>query len=290
MNASMILGSLLTLGGLGLVFATLIAVANKKLWVWEDPRIEAVTGMLPGTNCGACSFAGCRAFAEGLVARKAQAAGCTVMSPGAISDVADFLGVEAGEAVKRVARLLCAGGSNVAIQMARYRGLATCAAATAVASGGKGCTWGCVGLADCERACTFDAIVMNPFGIPVVIPELCTACGDCVVACPKDLFVLMPITHELIVQCQSLLAGEEVEALCRVACNACGRCVQDGAPGLIEIKDGLAVIDYGKIELAEPRATARCPTGAIVWLEGIQFELGIPLAASEAALARSEAA
>ena len=35
------------LGGVGLVFGTLIAVAHRFFHVWEDPRIDAVTDMLP---------------------------------------------------------------------------------------------------------------------------------------------------------------------------------------------------------------------------------------------------
>jgi hypothetical protein len=45
----------------------------------------------------------------------------------------------------------------------------------------------------------------------------------------------------------------------------------DAAPGLIEMKNGLAVIDYSRNELAGPEATRRCPTEAIVWVEGAQF-------------------
>jgi hypothetical protein len=37
------------------------------------------------------------------------------------------------------------------------------------------------------------------------------------------------------------------------------------------MKNGLAVIDYAKNDLASPGATRRCPTGAIVWVEGAQF-------------------
>ena len=44
----------------------------------------------------------------------------------------------------------------------------------------------------------------------------------------------------------------------------------DAAPGLIEMRSGLAVIDYTKYELATPDAIKRCPTGAIVWVEGAQ--------------------
>jgi ferredoxin len=195
-----------------------------------------------------------------------------VLSADQVVSLASFLGVDAGEANKRVARLLCAGGSNVAVQQADYLGLETCKAASAVAGGGKGCRWGCLGLADCEVACDFDAIFMNAYGLPVVIPDKCTACGDCVEACPKDLFTLMPIEQKLIVQCKSALEGDEIEALCQVACTACGRCAADAAPGLIEMQNGLAVVDYSKNELADPAAIARCPTGAIVWVEGAQFQ------------------
>ncbi len=259
------------LGSLGLVFGTLIAVLSKRLWVWEDPRIDAVTSMLPGNNCGACGQPGCRGFAEGVIAGVIQPAQCTVMSPDQVGDVAGFLGVAAGEVARRVARLLCGGGSGRAVRHAEYRGLQTCTAAAAVAGGGTACTWACLGLADCERACTFDAIFMNADDLPVVIPEHCTACGDCVDACPKDLFTLMPLEQKLIVQCRSPLEGAAADALCSAACNACGRCVVDAAPGLIHMENGLAMIDYSKNELAQPSATARCPTRSIVWVDGVQF-------------------
>jgi len=282
MDLSLILTSVAILGGVGLTFGTLIALANAKLKVWEDPRIDAVEEALPGANCGACGLAGCRAFAEAAVKGDVAPAGCTVMGAEDIEDVAAVLGVAAGEANKLVARLLCAGGTNVASSKALYHGVDSCAAAVAVTGGGKGCTWGCVGLSDCAVACDFDAIAMDPFGLPVVDPELCTSCGDCVDACPLDLFVIMPLDHKLIVQCKNLLDGDDAEDFCAVACTACARCVQDAAPGLIEIKNGLAVIDYDRVETANPDATARCPTGAIVWVEGAQFTSARELAGSEA--------
>lgn len=271
MNLTSILISVAILGGVALTFAILIALANKKLRVWEDPRIESVNDLLPGSNCGACGSAGCRAFAEELVSGVKQPAQCTQLAEEGIIEIADYLGVEAGEAVKRVARLLCAGGSDVTVRWAEYRGLETCGAAAAVAAGGKGCAWACLSLADCERSCDYDAIYMSRNGLPVVIPDLCTACGDCVEACPRELFTLMPIDHKLIVQCKSLLEGEDAEALCSVACNGCGLCAQDAADDLIKIENNLAVIDYEKAELQDPTATERCPTGAIVWVEGQQF-------------------
>lgn len=267
----MIVNAILILGGVGVVFAILIAIAYRKLRVYDDPRIDAVAGMLPNANCGACGLPGCRAFAEQVVAGAIQPAKCTVSSEAGVMAIASFLGVDRGTAVKRVARLQCGGGTNVAVPQAEYRGLSTCAAANAVAGGGKGCTWGCLGLADCEAVCDFDAIQMNEFGLPVVDVDKCTACGDCVEACPKNLFVLMPVNHHLLVQCRNLVAGDEVLEQCRVACTACGRCVQDSSPGLISVASGVAVIDYSRIDLEDPRAISRCPTNSIVWLEGMQF-------------------
>lgn len=267
----MVLDAILTLGGVGLVFGVLIALANAKLKVWEDPRIEVVASILPGANCGACGLPGCRAFAEEAVAGRIQVAECTVASEESRGEIAGYLGVEAGVAVKRVARLLCAGGSDVAVQQAEYRGVSTCGAAAAVAGGGKGCVWGCLGLADCARACDFDAIAMDEYGLPVVDLVKCTACGDCVDACPKGLFTIMPLEHSLLVQCKNVIVGDDVVEQCRVACTACGKCVQDAAEGLISVASGVAVVNYDLAGSAEPRAIERCPTNAIVWLTGAQF-------------------
>jgi uncharacterized Fe-S center protein len=57
-----------------------------------------------------------------------------------------------------------------------------------------------------------------------------------------------------------------------VACNTCNRCVADSEPGVIDIINNLAVINYEKNELTDPIAISRCPTKAIVWVEGQQFE------------------
>jgi Na+-translocating ferredoxin:NAD+ oxidoreductase RNF subunit RnfB len=267
----MTLHAILILGGVGLVFGVFIAIANKRLWVWEDPRIDIVAQMLPNANCGACGHPGCRAFAEGTVEGRISPSECTVANDSVHNAIADFLGVDAGSAVRRVARVMCAGGSDVALTQAEYRGLGTCSGAAAVAGGGKGCAWGCLGLADCERSCTFDAIRMSGTGLPMVDVAKCTACGDCVDACPKELFTILPLDAHLLVQCRNLIGGDDALDQCRVACTACGKCVQDAESGLISVESGVAVVDYERIVLAEPRAVERCPTGAIVWLSGAQF-------------------
>lgn len=255
------------MAGLGLLLAIILVLANKRLFVYEDPRIDDVEEMLPSANCGACGSPGCRPFAEGLIAGIYEPAQCTVNDKDSNLLIADFLGVDAGAANKRIARLACAGGDHVAKIRASYDGLDTCRGAALVSGGGKGCSWGCLGMGDCADVCDFDSITMNEHGLPIVDEDTCTACGDCVDVCPKDLFELHPINHQLFVACKNLEKGDEPEAECEVICTACERCVVDSPEGLISMKNNLAVIDYELNKLASPVAVERCPTGAIIWFD-----------------------
>ncbi len=255
------------MASLGILLAAILAVANRRLYVYEDPRIDEIEDLLPRANCGACGIAGCRPFAEALIKGETQPSRCTVNSPELNQQIADLLGVSVGDQERLIARLACAGGTHVAATRARYEGLKSCRAAALVAGGGKGCVWGCLGLGDCQVECGFDAIELNRYGLPIVDAEKCTGCGDCVEICPKDLFSLQPESHRLWVNCRNKDPQDEAESHCEVVCTACGRCAADAPEGLIRMEENLAVIDYEKNDLASPVAIERCPTGAIVWLE-----------------------
>ena len=270
----MLLSEILTAGGImfgvALTFGVILAIANSKLRVQEDPRIDEVESMLPGTNCGACGEPGCRAFAEVVVSGSQQASACTVSSPEGITDIANFLGVDAGVREKRVARLHCAGGKSSVRRLADYDGMRSCRAAFIVNGGGRACAWGCLGMADCEKACTFDAIAMNDEDLPVVDVDKCTACNDCVDACPLDLFTIEPLNNPIVVQCASPLAGSAATAACTVACDACGRCALDAADGAIVMTNGLPkLMSPSRLDVS---CTVRCPTGAIQLVDGNQFQ------------------
>ena len=258
--------SVAAIGGLTFLLASMLILANRKLYVEEDPRIDRVEEMLPHSNCGACGFPGCRPFAEALVSGEALPGKCTVSNDEGRAAIAGFLGVAVGKEIKVVARLACAGGVNVARNRAHYEGTPTCLGAAQVAGGGKGCFWGCLGLGDCERSCDFDAITMDRHSLPVVDNDRCTACGDCVDACPKDLFSLQPVTHRLWVACRNLERGDEILGNCEVACTACERCAVDAPDGLVTMRDNLPVVDYSRPhDTRQP--IERCPTGAIVWID-----------------------
>ncbi len=257
-----ILLPILTMAALGLLFSLGLAFAYQKLKVEEDPKVVAVSESLPQANCGACGFSGCRAFAEAVVEGGAPANGCPVGGGETARQIAEILGVEAGEMIKKVARLHCRGDRAAAKDRGDYLGLTTCYAANLV-GGNKQCSYGCMGYGDCVRACQFGAMYMDEDGLPKVIEENCTACGKCVDACPRNLFELHSLDQNILVFCRSLDRGPAAKKACKNACIGCGICAR-ACPDAIEIKDNLAVIlDYKKIEPDQIPAIEKCPTDSI---------------------------
>jgi len=253
---------IITMGALGLLFAAGLAVAYQKLKVEEDPKVAAINEALPQANCGACGFSGCRAFAEAVVKGDADANGCPVGGEETAARVADILGVEAGEMIKRVARVLCRGDIAAAKDRGNYLGITSCYAAN-LTGGNKQCAYGCLGFGDCVRVCPFDAIHMGEDGLPVVEDEACTACGKCVDECPRNIIELAPLDQGILVFCRSLDRGPTAKKACKNACIGCGICVRACPEGII-LEDNLAVIkDYKKIEPEQMPAIEKCPTDAI---------------------------
>lgn len=268
MNEIVIAGLIMT--SVAGFFGIVLALAHRFLHVIEDPRIDMVEEMLPGTNCGACGEAGCRTFAEAVVNETVVPGKCTVSNADDIEEIAAAVGVDAAQQEKRVARLHCAGGKSAVRRVADYHGESSCRAAFVVNAGARACAWGCLGLGDCATACTFDAIRMNDEELPVVALDRCTACDDCVVVCPLNLFTIEPISTRVIVQCATPVVGETAREACAVACDACGRCALDAPQGVVEMDNGLAVVRIP--EQATEECTFRCPTGAIAVVPGNQFQ------------------
>ena len=80
------------LTGLAVVFAVLIAVCSEKFAVKRDERIDEVTSLLAGANCGGCGYAGCDAFAEALVKGEAEVGNCGPTSKENKAKIAEILG------------------------------------------------------------------------------------------------------------------------------------------------------------------------------------------------------
>ena len=72
--------AVLTLLALGAALGAMLGIANKFLYVEDDPRVTTVLGMLPGANCGGCGFPGCGGFANALVEGEATKVSACVVS------------------------------------------------------------------------------------------------------------------------------------------------------------------------------------------------------------------
>ena len=257
-----ILVPIITMAALGFLFSLGLVFAYRKLKVYEDPKIEQVSEILPQANCGACGYAGCRAFAEAVVKGEAAPDGCPVGGEEVTTQVAAALGVKAPEVIKKIARLHCRGNHDAAKDRGPYIGISTCHAAHLI-GGNKQCSFGCLHFGDCVRACPFDALYMGEDGLPVVREDKCTACGKCVDACPRNLFELNPLVQEIIVYCRSKDRGATSRKVCKNACIACGICSR-ACPEAIIIENNLAVItDYKKIDPEKIPEIEKCPTASI---------------------------
>lgn len=233
------------LGSLGAIFGVGLAVASKRFAVQSDPRLDKILGLLPGANCGVCGGAGCFGFAESILSGKLSIDACRVSEEKVKEEIARLLGQKLEQETKKAAVLHCAGGEKVKERFI-YQGIKTCAAANLVLGGQKACVYGCLGFGDCVRVCPFGAISMSPQGIPVIDEAKCKACNKCVIACPKKLFSLAPVTGRVIVSCSSHDSGRDTKAVCPVGCIACGLCQKTCRFNAIHVIDNLAVIDYAK--------------------------------------------
>lgn len=251
-----------SMGGLGLVFAAVLAIANKKLHVEEDPRVTEIMDVIPGANCGGCGFPGCSAFADAVVKGNAAVDGCPVGGADVAEKVAAIMGVEVKKGEKEIAQCMCQGGLEEIAYQGEYQGAQSCIAATLVSGGKKLCEFGCLGLGDCVAACPFDAIKISENRLPVVDEEKCVACGKCVDVCPRDLMELHPISHRVKVLCKNHDIGRYAMKVCTRSCIACGACVRKCPFDAIHVIDELAVIDYEKCKQCGLCATV-CPNNAI---------------------------
>ncbi len=266
-----ILIPIITMGALGLLFSVGLVFAYKKLQVYEDPKIEIVSEILPQANCGACGYAGCRAFAEAVVKGEVEADGCPVGGEDVTTKIADTLGIKAPEVIKQLARLHCRGTHEAAKDKGSYVGISTCLASHLI-GGSKQCSYGCLHSGDCARSCPFDALHMGKEGLPIVDENKCTACGKCVEACPRNLFELNPVSQEILVFCRSLDKGAASRKACKNACIACGICAR-ACPEAIVMENNIAVInDYKKINPEKIPEIEKCPTDAIGRLHKKQEE------------------
>jgi Na+-translocating ferredoxin:NAD+ oxidoreductase subunit B len=259
---TIILTAIFFAAALGALLALIIGVAAKAFAVESDPRIETVTDMLPGANCGGCGYAGCADFGKAVVEAKATPGQCPVASDEDSARISDYLGLQAEEKEKVVAVIKCCGSTSVTVR-SPYNGVNDCRSAVVVAGGAKGCDYGCLGLSSCARACPFDAIEIRD-GLAIVHPEACVGCGKCVDTCPKNLIDLVPASVDVHVYCNSPEKGALKRKVCKTACIGCRKCIRAADSEEQMVVTGFLVeTNYDNPPLPDLVEKTGCPTKAL---------------------------
>ena len=230
------------MGGLGLLCAGILYFAARVFYTHEDPRVDLVAALLANSNCGACGYPGCRAFAEALISGQARSK-CPATSAENMAQISRLLGASLTDMEPVIAVIHCNGYSSSAKFVGQYYGIEDCRAAQLIGGVEKMCPYGCIGLGTCMMVCPYNAIVKKG-RIVEVIRSRCIGCGKCVEVCPRNIISLVPASQDVVIACQSHDRAPLVKEYCKVGCIVCKKCIKTCPHGAISEDDNLVKIDY----------------------------------------------
>jgi len=166
------LAAILTLGILAALIGLLLGYAAIRFRVESDPVVERIDALLPQTQCGQCTYAGCRPYAEAIAAGEADINQCPPGGESTIQALADLLGQdpkplnpEHGEHQEKTVVVI---DEEV-----------------------------CIGCTLCIQACPVDAILGAPKLMHTVITGECTGCNLCIPPCPVECIAIVPVTQSI---------------------------------------------------------------------------------------------
>ena len=261
-----ILLSIAVLGVLGALFGAILAFASKIFHVEVDPKQAAVRECLAGANCGGCGYPGCDGYAAAVAKGEAPTNRCVAGGAETAAKIAEVMGVSASDVEKMVAFVPCSGTDGHAELRFNYTGPQDCRAA--MLFGGKSnktCTFACIGLGNCVKACPFDAIHIVD-GVAKVDRDKCVGCGTCVDTCPKSIIKLLPASQRVMPACGNHDKGAKVMKVCDNGCIGCMKCQRECPSDAITVLENLAVVDASKC-VACGHCAEICPRHIISWFE-----------------------
>lgn len=178
-----VIAALLIMGALAAAAGVAAALCAAEPRRDEDALIERINDLLPQTQCGRCTFAGCRPYASAIARGEADINQCP---PGG-DRTAAALAKLTGRTPRRVD--------------ARF-GMVPAIPAVA---------WidepACIGCTKCIQACPVDAIVGAPRYMHTVIADECTGCELCIPPCPVDCIEMRPAPPRAMSGMTAALAG-----------------------------------------------------------------------------------
>ena len=85
------LTAMLAIGILAALFGLLLGYSAIRFKVEGDPIVEQIDAILPQTQCGQCSYAGCRPYAEAIAAGEADINQCPPGGEATIAALSELL-------------------------------------------------------------------------------------------------------------------------------------------------------------------------------------------------------
>jgi electron transport complex protein RnfB len=153
---------IITLAVIASTFGLVLAYSAIRFKVEGDPVVDQIDALLPQTQCGQCTYPGCRPYAEAIAKGEADINQCPPGGEATIIALADLLGVdfkplnaEHGE-VKTLPTVVRIDEQT------------------------------CIGCTLCIQACPVDAILGAAKQMHTVIEAECTGCNLCIPPCPVD--------------------------------------------------------------------------------------------------------
>jgi len=166
-----ILTAVITLAVIATLFGLLLGYSSIKFHVEGDPVVDKIDALLPQTQCGQCSYPGCRPYAEAIAGGEADINQCPPGGEVTMLALADLLGVEP--------QPLDAEHADEPEKTVVYIDEQTCI----------GCTL-------CIQACPVDAILGAAKQMHTIIEDECTGCDLCIPPCPVDCIYIKPVKPE----------------------------------------------------------------------------------------------
>ena len=166
------LTALLVMSGIALVLGAVLGFSAIKFKVEGNPLVDQIDAILPQTQCGQCSFSGCKPYATAIAEGRADINQCPPGGEDGIRKLAELLGVEA--------KPLNAKNGAVKPKAVAFIDENTCI----------GCTL-------CIQACPVDAIAGAAKQMHTIIASECTGCELCVAPCPVDCISMVPLKEKI---------------------------------------------------------------------------------------------
>ena len=168
--------AILVLTVLAILFGLLLGFASVRFKVEGDPVVDQIDAILPQTQCGQCSYAGCRPYAEAIAAGEAEINQCPPGGETVILALADLLGREP---------------KPLNEEHGEHQGKTVVLIDEQV----------CIGCTLCIQACPVDAILGAAKLMHTVIKEECTGCNLCIPPCPVECIHIVPIEYDIKTWC-----------------------------------------------------------------------------------------